>query len=694
MTRQRDDSSAAAASGRVFHVPHPRNPHFTGRDDLLADLREQLTSEEGNKRVQALYGLGGVGKTQLAVEYAHRYRDEYAVVWWIRAEEMANVWLDYAALARSLGLAIARDASLESIRLHLRDHLEGRADWLLIFDNASNPGALREFIPGAATPGRPGRREEDEPIPLVSDDGPSARAARGGHVLITSRNPNWGSVARSFPLHGLTRDASVVFLRKRTGRLDSEQAARKLAQALGDLPLALEQAGALIQQTRISFGDYLKRFESHWAEMLAQQRPGGDYPDSVAMTWELSLRQVEGQNPASISVLNLLAFLSPDGVPRRLLSDNFQSLPEGLSALMADRLSFDQALGALLQYSLVETNDQNAKQVITLHRLVAALARDRLSDDERRVWASVAARLVASVFKFDSSDPSTWGDAAVVLPHALAAATHAQSTGAPIELTCSLLDQSGRFLNRFAQYDQAKEMLDRALALSRRAYGDESPKVSAIANNLGRVLTRLGHRDLAQQHFEWALAIDRSVYGDEDPHVATVMNNYALVLHATGQLDSARAHLESALSIFESHYGAEHAKVATLLNNLGYIHLVSGDHQSAHDLFHRALAIAEASVGAEHPTSGSIHHNLGTALKNLGHPMLARDHFERALAIARGAYGENHPDVARDCSALAGLLRELGDGAGAHQFEARAAAIRLALTSAKEAESSLVAMEG
>lgn len=664
----REDGSwvgdADLATPAIFHVPHKQNPAFTGRGELLNELWDDLTSADQAKHVQALYGLAGVGKTEIAVEFAHRHAEHYKIVYWLRAEETASVWIDYAALARRLGLGLAADAPLETVRHALRKHLEERNDYLLIFDNANGAAGIRDFIP---TPCR-------------------------GAVLITSRNPNWGSLARSAAVHGLTRDESVQFLRKRTGRIDSEASARKLAQALGDLPLALEHAAALIEQSRISFTEYLKRFESHWAEMMALQRPGGDYPDSVAMTWEMSLRQVEAENPSAIRLLNLLAFLASDGIPRGVLSRSFVHLPDDLSMTVADRLTMDRAIESLTSFSLIESQEDASaaaaedRQVLSLHRLVAALARDRLDDDQRRMWAGVAARVAAATFGFESQDPTTWPRAAMMLPHALAAAHHAQATGVPVELTCGLLDHAGRYLNRFGQYDQAKGLLDQALALSRRAYGDESPKVSAIANNLGRVLARLGQRELAQQHFEWAMAIDRNAYGDGDPHVATVMNNYAMVLHATGQLDSARKHFESALSIFEYSYGPEHPKVATLLNNLGYIHQAAGDHQSAHDLFHRALTIAETTLVGAHPTVAAILYNLSKTMRHFGHPLIARDHLERALAIDLAVYGEGHPDVARDYTALAALLRERGDMAAAEQYEAKAAEVRRAVAESAAAE--------
>jgi tetratricopeptide (TPR) repeat protein len=666
-----DTAELALPKAPVFFVPFDRNPDFTGRDSLLADLLEDLTGDEPTKRVQALYGLGGVGKTQTAVEFAHRFRDRYRIVYWIRAEEAASIWLDFANLARAIGLDVPRDASLEAVRARLRDHLSRRNDYLLIFDNAMSPEQLYDFIPSPCR----------------------------GAVLITSRNANWGSIARSATLHGLTREASIHFLRKRTGRMETEQAARKLAQALGDLPLALEQAAALIQRTRMSFAEYLRRFEAHWAELLRQKRPGGDYPDSVAMAWELSIRQVEAENPSAVKLMNLMAFLSPDGISKGLLSNGIQHLPEDLTMTVADSMAFSHAVGALEQFSLVEEHydleaEGDDQQVIMMHRLVSALARDRMGEDQRRLWAGAAARLVAQGFAFDAMDSSTWARASVMLPHALSAAHHAQATGVPVDVTCRLLNQAGRYLNQFARYDQAKVLLDRALALSRRAYGDESTKVSAIANDIGRVLTRLGARELAQQHFEWALAIDRNTYGDADPHAASVMNNYAVVLQVAGQMDAAKAHFEHALSVFEQHYGVNHPKVATLLNNLGYIHQAAGDWQSAHDLYHRALTIAEQTVGGAHPTVAAILRNLARALVTLGHPLMARDHLDRALAIDLATYGENHPDVARDLEALAELLRQNHEAALASRYDARARAVREKVAESGPGSATFAVVEG
>src|SRR5688572_22909220 len=343
-------------SAPLFNVPYNRNPHFTGRAEDLAQLHASLNSSDSARHVQAIYGLGGVGKTQLALEYAFRHRGQYAIVWWISADEPATLSLTYAKLATRLGLELPEGASLEDIRHALRRKLNERNDWLLIFDNAAGPDAVRNFLPQDRT----------------------------GHVIITSRNPNWGDVARPWPLKGLKRFEAVDFLMRRTGRPSSDTSIARLAQALGDLPLALEQAAACIEQTHITFEDYLHRFETHWAELLKEHRPGGEYPDSVAMTWELSFRQVQEDAPEAADLLNLCAFLAPDDITRGMLRNGSDQVPELLGITLSDPLQLDKSVGELLKYSLIDANEKS----LSVHRLVGALIRERLTDEERQTWAT------------------------------------------------------------------------------------------------------------------------------------------------------------------------------------------------------------------------------------------------------------------------------------------------------------------
>jgi len=633
-------SRADAQIAPIWNVPYNRNSHFQGRDDDLSELHVALGSREPLKRVTAIHGLGGVGKTQLAVEYAYRYAKEFQIVWWLSADEPATLALMYSKLGQRLGMRFPEGAKLDDVRHQVRRALNGRNDWLLIFDNAAGPEDVQNYIPQDRT----------------------------GQVLITSRNPNWGVVARPFPLRGMKRADAVSFLLSRTGRQGRGDSATRLAMALGDLPLALEQAAACIEQTGISFNDYLKRFETHWAELLKEVKYAGDYPDSVAMTWELSFRQVQEDMPAAADLLSLCSFLHPDDISRALLREGAPRLPEELARTILDLVSFDEAVAALRRYSLVETSEKS----FSIHRLVGALARDRLSDEERTEWATHAINLVRGSFQFDSQDLASWDKCAQLLPHALAAAGHAESLSASPRTTVGVLEDAGRYLQKRAQYGEAKYALERAMALCISFYGENHPRVAAVANNLGRVHNELGETADALACYERGLNIDRATYGDADVHVATIVNNYAVSLHSAGRMQEAKAQFEWALQVYELTYGKDHPKVASVVNNLGYVLHSAGDLEGASALFQRSLTTAETFYHPNHPIVGHILANLGLVSRLRGALAESKGYLERAMAINENAFGPDHPAVARTAGHLGELYVALGQMALARSYFERA----------------------
>jgi tetratricopeptide (TPR) repeat protein len=590
-----------------------------------------------------VYGLGGIGKTQLAVEYAYRHRWDYDIIWWITADEPTTLALGYAQLARALGLKFSPETSLEDIRHVTRRVLSDRDDWLLILDSAPDLPSIQNYFPL-------------RPV---------------GNIIVTSRNASWGERVTAQPLPPFSRTEAISFLRKRTGRNDPNEIAKKLAQALGDLPLALEQAAAVIHEAHISFEEYLRRFETHWAELLTQGRRSSEYPDSVAMTWELSFRQVEEVSEASADLLRFCAFLGSERIPRQFLLESSDYVPAPLNAALSNPDQLTDALDPLLHYSLINVNDQG----VWLHRLVSGLTRNRLFDDTRQRWASTAVKRMGAAFDFQSGDLATWSRCADLLPMAEAAAKHAEELKVQLVDAANLLDTAGRYLHRTAQFEQAKQVLDRALKIYERTLGAAHPKVSGVANNLGRVLTRLGDHERASKLFERALSIDQVIYGDSDPHVATVVNNYGLAMHARGELETARQQFEWALRVYEDHYGWNNPKTASVLNNLGYVVHQLGDPATARNYFERALQTAEASYGMDHPMIASILCNLGNVRKSLGELNEARTDLERALRIDEKAYGGTHPDVARDLEGLGAVLEATRELEAARECFERALAI-------------------
>jgi tetratricopeptide (TPR) repeat protein len=626
----------------VWNVPHARNPNFTGRESLLTALRDALTSggTAALTQTRAITGLGGVGKTQLAVEYAYRYATEYNLVWWVPAEEPATLAATYARLAHELPLPQGKSADQLAIVQAVRHWLEQHPGWLLVFDNASRPADLGDYLPQGAA----------------------------GHVLVTSRNPNWLAVASPLRVPLLPREEAIDFLLKRTGQ-DDPMGADKLAEALGDLPLALEQAGAYMDRTGASFARYLELFRSQQGKLLRRGSPSPDYPCTVATTWEIAFQQLP---PAAVDLLSLCAFLAPDDIPRELVTEGAGRLPKALTATVSAPLSLDEAMAALRGYSLMEVNSDTW----SVHRLVQAVARDRLAPRTRKRWAAAAVILVNGAFPGDiTTNPEAWPTCARLLPHALAAAGHAEALAVAAEATGRLLNQAGLYMQERAEFSVAKALYQRALAIGEKAYGLDHPEVAIRVNNLGLVLRDMGDLAGAREHFQRALAIGEKAYGPDHPTVARDVNNLGGVLQGLGDLVGARAHFQRALAIAEKVYGSDHPEVATRVNNLGDVLRVLGDLAGARQHFQRALAIAEKVYGPDHPTVATRLNNLGSGLQDLGDLAGAREHYQRALAIDERTYGPDHPTVATDANNLGDVLRALGDLAGARAHAERALAI-------------------
>jgi hypothetical protein len=429
----------------------PRNPRFVGRTELLAELRGRLRGGEHTIAVQALHGLGGVGKTQLAIEYPHRFAADYELVWWLDAEQPALLASQLAALADPLGLS-ARDSVPAAVNA-VREELRRRPGWLLVFDNAQRPQDLVDYQPGGA-----------------------------GHVLVTSRYPGWGGLGGRLEVDVLSRPETVALLHRRLPELDDELA-HQLAAELGDLPLAAAQAAGYLESTGLPAADYLRRFRARRNRLLARGEVLG-YQGRLDSAWALSLERLRSEAPAAVQLLQLAAFLAPEPIPLRLFAEHAELLAEPLRTIATDADELDDLVGLIVGLSLIRRQGDR----IQVHRLVQAMIRHQLSPSEHQIKQERVLALLAAAHPGDPNDPANRGSYSELAPHVLATAPLADDRPANRQLvldTASYLQGRG---DSHAVRVLAAELLDRWTA----ALAPDHPHALAAAAELTVALVRQG----------------------------------------------------------------------------------------------------------------------------------------------------------------------------------------------------------
>src|SRR6266511_1513037 len=556
----------------VWNIPSHPNPYFAGREPLLAEVYARLTAPDAASRRVALIGLGGIGKTQLAVEYAYRQRANYDLVWWVRGEQASSLLGDYAILAAQGRLVIdlkpAEDAPQQVAVAAVREWLERHRRWLLVLDNVEEPQAVANLLPRGTT----------------------------GHVLLTSQaEAGWEALADLLPVEVLAPTDAAEFLLARTRQRgkQAEAAATTLGTTLGGLPLALEQAGAYVAATgAVTLEGYVELFATRALELLKRGQPLG-YQHTVATTWSLALQRLRETEPAAVDLLTLASVLAPDDLPMPLLAGHAQELPEPLATTAADPLTLADAVAALRRYSLVRV----VADGLYVHRLLQTVVRAGLNSQDQQEWVTAAARLVHAAFPRGRVEVALWPAFAPLLPHALAVVDHAEALDVEAELTAWLRTHAGFYLWSRGQNRQALALEEQALATCRRVLGDDHPDTLTSMNNLAETRRTLGDFEGARELFEETLARSRRVLGDDHPDTLISMSLLAASRHALGNFEGARGLHEQALAGFRRVLGDDHPDTLQAMSHLATALDDLGDLDGACERHEQALAARRRELG-------------------------------------------------------------------------------------------------
>ncbi|MFD7770972.1 FxSxx-COOH system tetratricopeptide repeat protein [Streptomyces sp. NPDC059787] len=664
-------------------VPLP-NPHFAGRENELAELHRQLgASTRAAVLPHALHGLGGVGKTQLALKYVQLHRHEYDRVWWIDAEQPAVIRAQLTMLAPELGLVPDRQSDTVARVLAALASGAPHSRWLLVFDNAGQPNEVIPYLPS-----------------LIGD------SEGTGRILITSRHAGWSDRVLATKVDVFTRAESLDFLRARAPWAGPEQA-DQLAELLGDLPLALEQCAALQRQTGIAVPDFLTMIEQRRAEVLAEGVDSITLP--VAVVWRASMETLATQAPGALELLRLLAFFGPEPVALDFLHDaRMLPLPPALMRLARDPLSRGRAIRAINQFSLLTVD--NVAGTVQMHRLVRAVLQDELPAPEQSEMRHLVHQVIAAHDPGDTQRSEHWQNYADILPHL-------EPTGLPrcedrhirdtaINMITYLLArgvlrgaaQLGERIStdwqsflgvddlqtlwatrhrasahwQLAEFAVSRPLSEEVLRRLRETVGDDHEYTLTAAGVLAADLRTAGRFADALELDEDAYRRSVNMYGAQDPFTLRAGHNYGVSLRVNGRYGEAldldrRVHQD-----LRTVLGATALSTLFSVNNVARDMRECGEYAAALELQEQTLAQYRAQYGDRHPHTMRAIKNMSVTCRKAGRFDRARTLAEEVLDLYVAILGPMHIDTLAAFANLANDLRLTGDAEAAERQGAQA----------------------
>ncbi|GGW65877.1 FxSxx-COOH system tetratricopeptide repeat protein [Streptomyces caelestis] len=660
-----------------------RNTSFVGRQALLRAVEEQLGSQDTAAVLpNALHGLGGVGKSQLALEYVYTHQHDYRVICWIPAERESLILAALAQLAAQLGVAptgqdsLGAPAANTAVPAVLEALSTGKPydSWLLVFDNAEDVDAVRAYFPS---------------------NGP-------GKVIVTSRNRAWERVATSLPVNVFEREESIELLQKRSPDLSTEDAGR-LAEALGDLPLAVEQAGAWRAVTGMQVDEYLDLLAQRSPEIL-ELDPAPDYPVSVAAAWDISLERIKDNNPGARQLLDICASMAPEPIPRAMLrgSRGVNVTPE-VDPLLRESIKLNRAVRDLSQFSLVRVDPRS--DTLQMHRLLQTVLLAKLSADERERMRDAAHQLLSAAKPGPPGSSLEWRAYQALLPHVLTsqavtstdtyvrelvfdtvwflyywgdhvgAADFARqawsawigSSGEDDIHVLRMTKSLGFLLRQNGQVPESIPLTEKALEISRRTDIDPENLIDSLCE-MADARGYQGRFDEARALTQEATELARSLFGPDDPMTLRATHAWGVALRLCGRFREALPLDRENAQQRELLFGPASFFTLNTLNALSIDMRESGDYPGARDFQDDAYRRARTELGEEHPLTLRIARNLAVCLRRDGAHDEAAKLSEETLRRFIARYGQDHFDAMSTATNVSVDRRLRGDVDGSREL--------------------------
>lgn len=598
-----------------------RNTRFTGREELLSKAYRSLQDAGPGAGVVTLHGMSGVGKTQLAAEYVYRFGSEYDVVWWVPADRRALYRQKLAELAPELGLStgVEYGERLRAVRDALRRG-EPHSHWLLVLDGADEPEHIWDLVP----------------------TGP-------GHVLITSRNPEWSehnSNLVEVPVYG--RQESVAFIRRRAPRLTPAEA-DQLADALEDLPLLLDQTAGWLNDSDMSVEEYIELLEGGIDQDVV--KVSADFPLAFQTAWSILLNKLKDTVPESVDLLRLCSFFAPGSIPVRLLREMpTGELPEQVSGLMNDPLLWNKAIGQLRQYSVVRLESHesvvdaaSSGESIYMHRMVHKIVGHDMPARDRQEFIDVVRRALVAADPGRPTDTRLWPAYAEITPH-LKWADVLRSTDPAVQ---SLVLNCLRYMYLSGEYRAGIKLGERAMNAWREILGENRPRVWDLSYNYANLLRAVG--DYAGTEAIERAAVDhlRTERGAQDLEHLRAAGGLAADLRGLGRYDEALEMSTWILVAYRELLGDQDSRTLNAQNNLAVTLRLLGRYEESLELNRRTLESRRQLLRQRHPWTLFSEINYATDLRLLGRYGEALSLQNQSARVHRLVLGDDNPQTLR-----------------------------------------------